>query len=351
MEKNVKKIVSLLLAVLLLLSCRVGITALGAETGKEQPTVVGTRLSITEDFLAYFYIRLPEGADRPRASVDGVVYEAVATDEAGVYMVTYPHLTVTAMTEEVEVIPACRIGGKTVKGLPYGFSVRDYAMRLLVGGEVSPALRRVLVSMLNFGAAAQVYNSERVYNLANDYLRASDKQVTKREYTSVLQMDGEATQGAASIAGASMYIGGSACLKIYVDLQGQENLRINGGMGFDAWRNLTQNAEAAKLAEGVLLEVADNPAFENASSFTLEKLKQADGYVVITTGIYADQYSRPYYVRLRTAEGVSRVLTYSVETYVARSLAGGMDEDGERLLTTMMEYGDAVVAYRDATTE
>ena len=351
-----KKILCCLLSLLLVWAALGGVIATAAAADEEDekteqalPTVVGTRVSLTEDFLIYFYIRLPEGADRQRAFIDGVTYTAEESDEAGVYVIAYPHLTLSTMTEELEVIPVCRLGSKTVKGLPYGFSVRDYATRLLAGGQVTPALRRVLIAMLNFGAAAQIYNEERIYNLANDYLAAEDKQIAEREYRSALAFSGEATQDFATLYSATMSIVGSPCFKIYIDLKGQETLRINGGSGFAEWKGLSQNEEADKLAEGVRLEIADNPAFENASSFRLEKLKKSEGYRVISTGIYANRYGQNYYIRLRTAEGVSQTLQYSVETYVARSLVSPvLTEEGRRLLLSMMAYGDAVCAYQSA---
>lgn len=344
-----KKALCLLLSILFLLAPLGSFTVAAVEL--EVPVVIGTRVSLGEDFTVRFYIRVPAGGENVRASVGGVTYNATPTEEEGVYVVTYPHVPLTAMTEELAVIPSCRLNNQVLKGAAYGFSLRDYAMRLLAQDEVAPELRRVLVAMLNYGAAVQVYAAYRPSNLANDYLTAADRVITPREYVSAFAMGGEPTQNAATLASASMVIGKTASFIFYLNVAGQERLRMNGGSGFPEWQTLSQEKEAAKLAEGIVVEVADNLAFENASSFPIEKAGYAEGYHCVSAGIYATEYGRPYYVRVRTAEGVSSVIAYSVETYVARNLDSAEDENNERLLIAMIEYGDAVSAYRASLAE
>lgn len=349
-----KRFFACLLALLLSLSLAGHVLALDNSVTEEKeepkPAIVGSRVSLTEDMLTHFYMRMPEGGELPYLYVGGVRYEATETEEPGLYCATYPHFTLATMTEEVTVVPACRMDGKMLKGDTYYFSVRDYAMRLLAA-EPEPALRRVLVSLLNFGAATQTYHEMRPYNLPNTYLPASDRMTSARDYTSAFSMTGEATQSTATLSGATLTVVGCASIKVYIEVAGQEQLRLNGGAGIAGMEKLTPNAEAEKLVADIRLEVADNPAFENAASFRLSKLKKEDGYAASTIGIFADRYSDIYYMRLRTAEGVSRVLIYSVESYAARALAGDMrNEEQEPLLHAMMAYGDAVRAYRDQKT-
>ena len=78
----------------------------------------------------------------------------------------------------------------------------------------------------------------------------------------------------------------------------------------------------------------------------LEKVAEMEGYRSVSTGIYASEFGRTYYIRVRTPAGVGRVLEYSVETYVARNLNAELDDSARRMVIAMMEYGDAVSAYR-----
>lgn len=351
-----KKITCCLLALLLFLLPFGDITVLAItqEDGETEektalPVVTGTRVSITENFLVRFYFRLPDGGSDPYAYVSGNLCEAVEAGEPGLYVATYDAFSISGMTDFVEMVPVCIVDNKTVQGVSYRFSVRDYAMRLLAEDALDPALRRVLVSMLNFGAAAQLYQEKRVHNLANDYLSAADKTVTARDYVSLYEDCGQGEPIDASLFMLSLAVTDSACLKLYVNLEGQDRLRINGGEGFAEWRYLSKEMEAAKLAEGVWVEVADNAAFENASSFPLEKVKSMDCYRVVTSGIYANRYSSAYYLRLCTAEGVGHTFRYSVESYVARNLnQSSMTDEGRRMIIAMIEYGDAVRAYHEA---
>lgn len=350
-----KKLFACLLALSLLLSLSGQILALDnsgtAEEEEPKPKIVGSRVALTEDMMVYFYMRLPEGGELPCLYVGGVRYEATAAEEPGLYCATYPHFTLATMTEEVTVVPACRLDGNVVKGETYYFSVRDYAMRLLAR-EPEPALRRVLLSLLNFGAATQAYHEVHPYNLPNSYLPAADLTITTRDYTSVFSLTGEATQSTATISGATLSVLGCVSIKVYIEVAGQELLRLNNGAGIAGLEKLTPNAEAESLVADIRLEVADNPAFENAASFHLSKLKKEAGYSATTIGIFADRYSDTYYLRLRTPEGVSRVLTYSVESYAAKTVAGTeMTTEQATLLHAMMAYGDAVCAYRDQKAE
>lgn len=350
-EHTVKKTLCCMLVLVLLLAPLANITVLAigddGETEEEAlPVVTGVRVSLTEDFLVRFYFRLPEGGSAPYALIDNEIYDAEATEEEGLYVVTYTGISLSAMAENIKVVPVCRVDKKICQGIQYRFSVRDYAMRLLTGGEIDPALRRVLVTMLNFGTAAQIYNAKGIHNLANDYLSAADKVITEREYASSLAAYGTATQTIAQMRKASLVINEQVCLKIYVDVAGQEDLRINGGAGFPEWQHLSKESEAAKLVQDIWVEVADNLDFENAATFPLEKIKTMDCYRVVTTGIYANRFSGAYYIRICTPEGVSQTLQYGAETYVARNLnAASMTDEGRIMVKAMIEYGDAVLAY------
>ncbi len=345
-----KRVLCCLLSLVLLLSLA-GLPVVAAGT-VTQPVVVGVRASMGEDFTVRFYIRVPEGGENVRAMVGGVTYSAVPAEEEGLYVVTYPHLTLLSMTEEIEVIPSCRKDNQVVKGVSYFFSMRDYAMRLLADAEQGSPLYRVLVAMLNYGAAAQVYNSYRPGNLANDYLPAAAKQPVVRDYQSVLRKEGEATQSEAELVSTSMVIGEAACFKLYVNVAGQEKLRVNGGSGYPEWQMLNKNAEAAMLVEDIFVEVADNPDFEDPTAFPLEKVAPFEGYLAVTSGIYAAEFGRPYYIRAVTPAGHSATLVYSVESYVARNVSDtGLDEGAKQMVYAMMEYGDAVQAYRQSLDE
>ena len=82
-----KKIVVCFLALLMLLSPIGHMLVLAVdddvdtEEEEQLPEIIGTHVSLTEDFLVHFYFRLPEGAKFPYVYVDGDVCEAIETEE------------------------------------------------------------------------------------------------------------------------------------------------------------------------------------------------------------------------------------------------------------------------------
>ena len=271
-----KKLLCLLLCLLLAAFGTIPAVAEGdVEDELTEPVLAGIRVALGEDFAVRFFIKAPQDASKVSLLIDGEAVDGTVTylEEEALYVYTYTHLSMLAMTEEMQITPSCRIDGAVIKGEPCRFSLRDYAMRLLAAEDTSPALRELLVALLNFGAAAQVYNGREIYNLANDYLTAAQKQVPVREYASVLSAQGEPTQNTASMMGVSIVVSNTVALKVYVNVAGQENLRSNGGMGIPGCELLSQKEEAAVLAEGITLEIADNPAFEDASSFPITKIE------------------------------------------------------------------------------
>ncbi len=349
-----KKFICAALALLFLaLPLSLSVTALDGQR-LSLPVVVGTRLAVGDDVIARLYIRVPDGIEQAYARINGTRIPAKATDEAGVFVVSYPGISFMALGRTLAVTPGYRVGGRDVEGEIYDFSPRDYAMRLLAEDETTPQLRRLLLAMLNFGAALQNLNATHLVNLADDYLTAEQKKVPLRPYQSVLPADDAAA--AAGFYGFSLLAFDHVAIKAYVHIDFEDNLRLNGGGGIPVCQHMTPEEEAAAMAKNVRLEIADNPEFQDAVSCPLTKDANSTGYVATTPGIHVSDYATTFYLRLcygeeGKEEDARPAMPCSIESYVASISTQEMDTQNGIMLRAMMEFCDAVCAYRASSAE
>lgn len=312
----------------------------GAAAPEGKPTLVSTDLRISSDFSVGFVVEVPAGTVRAGVYVEGTDYRAVRRDD-GRYEVVYTGIAPDKLSREFSVVPYCVFGGVVHRGSTYYFSVRDYAMRMILREDTSDDVREILVAALNFGAAAQRYLSYRKQNPANSYLTAELRRVPVREYRSVLTNTPGEVRLPAEISSASMVVKDAAAFKFYVAIAGQENLRENGGAGIPKFSDYTPKREADLFSAPYLLEIADNPAFSESRTYPLQKLADSPGYLVVTEGIHAADYSTTFYVRLQSVEGTGDVWQYSVESYASRNLSQ-MNAEGREMVCAMMALGDTL---------
>lgn len=346
-RRKMKRVLSVVLSVILLgLSPVLYPLRLHAEEATSEgsvPVVAGVSMSISADFGIHFYIRAPEGALQVGAYIEEVRVTG-ERQEDGSYRVSFRHLAPKQMTVVVCAEPYCILpGGTELRGEACNFSICDYATQLLAG-DPDPSLRALAVAMLNYGAAAQRYSAYNIRDLANRNLSSRDRQFEAREYESELyRLAGDPTQTRAEIGGATLLLQSRLRFKIFVDIEGQEELRANNGAPADEIVNgMTPAEEAARLAEGVYLELSPDPHFTTVYRYPLVKCSDYEGYRAITDGLYATEMSRVFYFRVCTEEGESVGISYSVESYAA-SVAES--SSARRLVEAMMNFGDAARAY------
>ena len=97
-------------------------------------------------------------------TINGVVY----------YMFTLDGLTSTDMGSTLSAVLRADKNGVTYSSKPDKYSIKDYAMDRLQNSNNS-SFKKMLVDMLNFGAAAQVHFDKNATNLVNNDLTAAQK--------------------------------------------------------------------------------------------------------------------------------------------------------------------------------
>ena len=97
-------------------------------------------------------------------TINGVVY----------YMFTFDGLTSTDMGSTLSAVLRADKNGVTYSSKPDKYSIKDYAMDRLQNSNNS-SFKKMLVDMLNFGAAAQVHFDKNATNLVNNDLTAAQK--------------------------------------------------------------------------------------------------------------------------------------------------------------------------------
>jgi hypothetical protein len=110
-----------------------------------------------------------------RYTADGVETVTVPyeqwDDRNTMFAITLSNLAARQMTDKVAVV-IYNANGTQVSQI-WTDSVQDYAMRILDNSDAET--KTVLVDMLNYGAAAQIYFGYRTENLANSLLTAEQK--------------------------------------------------------------------------------------------------------------------------------------------------------------------------------
>ena len=327
-----KRILSVLLIWTILLVPALSVSS-GAADVLAAPKIVGVQVRAEADFTAYFYLESSSSLATEIGVLVGDLRVPAEKLEDGRYVAVLEGLSATKMADLAIVTPyATSASGTAARGSKLLFGLQDYAARLLARPDTDEAARNMLIAMLNYGAACQKLRGYRTHMPANSILLEDERVIPVRPFQSIV-VPPEFEEG------DIRYSVNAAVL--YTD-------RVVFSFDFEM--------EGFSDESGVYMEIADNPAFEDASRYALEKTSPANTdeqspaiYNTQTDGIYLNCLSKTYYVRLVTAEGASRSFAYSAESYVhlvlETELGNGMGSTVRNYFRAMMALGDALCAY------
>ncbi len=166
MKTPVKKLISAVLAVMLMLSLCAGIFSVSA--AEEMTTVKNWNLILGEEIGAKFYVSVADSvsADAVMAVTDGYgthnyPISAAQKDSNGNYIFAAN----LAAAQMADTITLQLHDGENV-GTAHSYNVVDYADYIL-SGEYGDSTKALVKAMLNYGAAAQTYFNYNTENLAN----------------------------------------------------------------------------------------------------------------------------------------------------------------------------------------
>ena len=234
------------------------------------------------------------------------------------------------------------------------YSVVTYANNMLGKSSTDAKLKDTLVSMVNYGAAAQIYFADDKglpiptgNELANHILDESQKVIPTAVYgdLSVGNADPDAVSTNSAIGDvtnsrirqASLILDSVVSINYYVNL-------ANESKTIEKVSILSWNADDYTANENNL--IIDN------ASFVTEAEYNGSNYVGNSLGIYAHKlreyvYARAYIEYADGSVGYTRVFKYSAE-YYAKSKSNDSNQYLATLTNALMDYADKAKAYDDA---
>ena len=267
------------------------------------------------------------------ASQGGTMKKLDSYTEDGDYLVFEYRVAPQAMNEEVEAIPcATNAQGENVMGISLKYSVAEYCYNMLGKEKYQTSeyanFRRLLVDILRYGDAAQVYDNYKTDELAGSNLTAEMQAMgtdvsIPMSYENVKLADYETvTDVWAEITNAALYL----------------EAAVNVQFKF-----------TANSLEGLTVVISDGT--QEIKRFEPDSVKiDTNGRYYVTFGeLNAGEMRKTIYATvIKGNKKVSNTYRYSIESYVA-SMKGNHGEKLDNLLDAMMRYGDAAAKYAGIT--
>ncbi len=222
-------------------------------------------------------------------------------------------------------------GEKELTGKTY--SVKEYCKNMLENPQVTEneALYKVLVDLLNYGAAAQEYKDYKPDALVNGDLTGEQKQHgTQQDVTPVDALNIENKDDASHTVpwlGAGLSLGSTIALRFTVRVE-EEGIT-------------DPNSE---------LSVAINGLNGCTHEFVKNESSSDNRYYLYIRGIAANQMSKEFTVVIsKDGSPVSGKLTYTVDSYAAEVAKDGKaDKELKDFTQAMVNYGHSVAEYHPA---
>ena len=160
-------------------------------------------VTIKNDLDMNVYAAAQDGATDVKATFVNEAGEARTVagvkQDNGLYKMAYTGILPQNMVDDFDITVSATVNGNVATYTLSDYSVRDYLTALLAETE-DANLRKLVVEMMNYGAAAQTYSAYKADDLANKDLSDSDKalaagDVSAESITSVKAISGTAADG------------------------------------------------------------------------------------------------------------------------------------------------------------
>lgn len=286
-----------------------------------------------------FFTSEPEEDDILEAYEEGAGIENYAKGNDGTLMFSYDKLAAKEMNDPVYAVLYVELAdGSAVFGTPSDISVARYAPMALesykgAAPEETDAFRRLMVDMLNYGAAAQNEFNYRTDALANAGIakwKSYGTAAAPRLETAAKQISDGISSDKVNVAGVTLSLENELSINFYMNVEG--SVKAAELLMFDTYaEGGTYNADTAD---------------KNVAA--VEHNGQYAGFV---HNIAAKEMRKHYFVRMHVeyedgTEAYSDILRYSVESYAANIIRNHRPTDTIRVaMENMMKYGDAASAY------
>ena len=242
--------------------------------------------------------------------------------EAGDYLVfNFDNIAPHMMNETITVQPYAICYGKMCKGKTMEYSVAKYCYNTLDAYADNAKLRTLLVDLLNYGAAAQVYTGNMTDRLVNANLTDAQKAwgtATDRQLTTVQDTKYVVRENATvKWKSAGLSLQDSVALRFKID---------------------------ATSIEGLYARVVSQNGIHTIPSSRF--VATEGGYYVYYDRLSAADMSDPVYVTIFDENGpISNTFSYSAESYAYSMKEKSNNQRLIDLINTMIRYGDSAKAY------
>ena len=241
---------------------------------------------------------------------------------------SFSNIAAKEMGDDLHAVLYADKNGTTYKSAVDKYSVKQYAYNRLEK-STDAYFKTLLVDMLNYGAAAQVYFSYNTKHPANAELTAEQQAIGTTTMPELVSIENQIiTEGAtAKFPGKAIVLGSNVEIKYY--------------MTFDtgAPKNSVKLVLAYTTINGV-----DHTVTIPASEFIYNSSHEA--YSGKLTTIAAKDMSCKVTAKIYDGDTlISDVLEYSIETYAYNRLLKSTDENFKELVRNMMKYGKSAEAY------
>ena len=238
------------------------------------------------------------------------------------YVFSFSNIAPDKMNDTITATLHATYGGVEYASTDLEYSIAQYCYSMLGRETTTDKLRTLLVDLLNYGAASQIYTGYHTDDLVNSDLTGDQKDwgtaadpaltsVTNARYRTVDSPD-------VTWAGVSLNLSDSITMQFVFSTASTEGVTVR-----------IENSDGTLLKEITAAELA------TSGNYYIAKFK----------GLTAGQMSDTVYVTAyRGDEAISNTVAYSVESY-AYAKQNDANENLANMVKAMMKYGNSAYAY------
>ena len=248
------------------------------------------------------------------------------TASGSYYMFKFKNIAPHKLGDTVEVQLHGTLNGKEYSSAVTEYSITSYCYRMLASynGAKRDELRTMLVDLLYYGAASQVYMEYKTDNLVTSAL--TEEQIAwgtseAPNLTSVLSPNYATVENPeVRLVGASLNLKDAVRVKLVFSAENIEGLSFKAAIEGKEW-------------------IISSESFVDEGN---------GNYSMLFSGLHAGQMSESiYFTAMRNGEAVSNTARYSIESYAYQKQNDANTALAD-LVKTMMNYGNAAKAYANA---
>ena len=304
------------------------VTRVPGETN--EPEIYGHRILLGKNYAIDYYVEKAQftagNYKDPYMTFELNGKETTVTDydeDGDYYVFTFANLAPNQMTEHIyATIHATTVADESAYTSDTTlFSIAMYCYSLLKDEAATPELRTLLVDILNYGAASQLYKDPNATNLANADLNETQRDWGSTDYAE-LELNNYTTgeeKPDVQWKNVSLVLQEAVVIRLYFTANDITDLSIKAEGAGNAWTipasSFKQDAQGRYYAD-------------------FGKLNPAQMREVISFTVFNGDAA------------VSNTFHYSIESYVYSKIYDNKSEPAlERLVESMIKYGDAAQRY------